>query len=232
MKKHLQAVVILVSVIASPTFNLARADKVRKVVVGVNVAGVQYLNADQQDTLIEQLQQNGVKVVRTGIGPEYKRFIIHAYEHGIRSLVGIDPAVGSKNVRMRHYDLSVGLAWDDAEFSTIDPNAFGVWISSQVAALESAGVRLKAFELGNEVNLAGDDGDFPIHATGRVLGLADLNNPKDPEGAILAAGYRVFLKVLAELKRVRDGSKLNQTTPIIAAGLADPGPPLALGSQV
>ena len=41
----------------------------------------------------------------------------------------------------------------------------------------------------------------------------------------IAAGYRVYLKALAELKNVRDSSRLNKTTPIISAGLADDGPP-------
>jgi len=93
------------------------------------------------------------------------------------------------------------------------------------AALEAGGVHLTAFEFGNEINTAGYDGDFPIQASGRVLGLSDLNNANDPEPAAIAAGYRVYLKALAELKHVRDSSNLNKTTPIISAGLADDEPP-------
>jgi hypothetical protein len=53
----------------------------------------------------------------------------------------------------------------------------------------------------------------------RVLGANDLDNPNDLEGQKLAAGLRAYLKVLAALKDIRDQSKLNQTTPIISAGL-------------
>ena len=45
-----------------------------------------------------------------------------------------------------------------------------MWFSSRVAALEAGGVRLTAFEFGNEINTAGYDGDFPIPASGRGLG--------------------------------------------------------------
>jgi NAD-dependent dihydropyrimidine dehydrogenase PreA subunit len=62
-------------------------------------------------------------------------------------------------------------------------------------------------------------------ASGRVLGLSDLNNANDPEVSAIAAGYWAYLKALAELKHVRDSSKLNKTTPIISAGLADGGAP-------
>jgi hypothetical protein len=74
-----------------------------------------------------------------------------------------------------------------------------MWFSSRVAAMEAGGVHLTAFEFGNEINTAGYDGDFPIRASGRVLGLSDLNNANDPEAAVVAAGYRAYLTALAEL---------------------------------
>jgi hypothetical protein len=87
-------------------------------------------------------------------------------------------------------------------------------------------VRLTAFELGNEINGPFFNGDFlPSQASGRVLGLPDLDNPNDPEGRAIAASYRAYLQVMVALKGVRDRSTLNQRTPIISAGLADGGLP-------
>jgi hypothetical protein len=60
-----------------------------------------------------------------------------------------------------------------------------------------------------------------------VLGLGDLNNPKDPEGPAIGNGFRNYLRVMQSLKDVRDHSKLNKTTPILLAGLADWGLPSA-----
>jgi hypothetical protein len=196
------------------------------VVVGVNTVEVARMNEQQQDAFVEQLRENGVKVVRLGMDEKYTHFITRAYERGIRTVAVVFPWLGSEKIaRMRPSDLSKGLIWGQAAFSTIDPEAFRTWFSSRLAALESGGARLAAFEFGNEINTAGYDGDFPIQASGRELGLSDLNNPKDTEAATIAAGYRVYLKALAELKRVRDASQLNKTTLIISAGLADSGPP-------
>jgi hypothetical protein len=69
------------------------------VLVGVNVTGVQRLEAKQQDALIEELRRNGVKVVRTGIGDSYSYFLIHAYQSGIRAVVGMQPIV--PDIRLR-----------------------------------------------------------------------------------------------------------------------------------
>lgn len=196
------------------------------VVVGVNTVGVERMNEQQQDAFVEQLRENGVKVVRLGMDEKYTHFITRAYERGIGTVAVVFPWFGSeKKARMRPSDLSKGLIWGQAAFSTIDPEAFRAWFNARLTALESAGVRLTAVEFGNEINTAGYDGDFPLEATERELGLSDLNNPHDREGVAIAAGYRVYLKALAELKRVRDASKLNRTTPIISAGLADSGPP-------
>src|ERR1700680_2396319 len=81
------------------------------VIVGVNVTGVQRMDAKQQDALIQELNENGVKVVRTGIGDSYSYFLIHAYRRGIRTVVGISPIQGDKNGPMRPADKSLGLEW-------------------------------------------------------------------------------------------------------------------------
>jgi len=219
---------ILIPFILSCTLSIPAAHAVQagNVVVGVNTVGIERMNEQQQDAFVEQLRENGVKVVRLGMDEKYTHFITRAYERGIGTVAIVFPWFGSEKIaRMRPSDLSKGLIWGQAAFSTIDPEAFRTWFRARLTALEAAGVRLTAFEFGNEINTAGYDGDFPLEATGRELGLSDLNNPTDREGAAIAAGYRVYLKALAELKHVRDASRLNQMTPIISAGLADSGPP-------
>ena len=204
----------------------AQTVRIAPLVVGVNVPGVQHMSEAQQDALIGQLQQNGVKTVRTGISEEFTRFIIRAYEHGIGSIVIIYPTQASTNGQMRPADKSVGLQWAERPITAADPVKFKAWLASRLESLEAAGVRLTAFELGNEINGPFFNGDFlPAQASGRVLGISDLNNPNDPEGCAIAASYLAYLQILAVLKEMRDHLKLNQTTPIISAGLADGGLP-------
>jgi hypothetical protein len=90
------------------------------VIVGVNVAGAQQMNEQQQDALVEQLQQNGVKTVRTGIGEKFSHFITRAYQRGIGAVVIIYPTQGSTNAQVRPADKSVGLQWAEPHLTDAD----------------------------------------------------------------------------------------------------------------
>jgi len=189
----------------------------QSVVVGVNVYDEGFLSPAEQDAEIERLAKNGVKTIRTGLSKKSVYFITQAFRHGIGSVVIISPTSGSQ--------AKTKLRWSDAPLSGADPQGFVRWLKPVLDQLEVAGVRLAAMELGNEINTSGYNGDIPMPGTGRALGLADLNNPKDPEGPAIAIGFRNYLHILEALKDVRDHSKLNKTTPILLPGLADWGLP-------
>jgi hypothetical protein len=225
MKVSTRLVLLGCIVFAALSVKQARAVD-RSVVVGVNAVGAQLMNEQQQDALIDLLQKNGVKTVRTGIGEKFTHFIIRAFQRGIGSEVIVYPTQASTKGEPRAADKSVGLQWAERPITNADPEKFKAWLTDQLAPLEAAGVRLTAFELGNEINGPFFNGDFlPSQASGRVLGLPDLDNPNDPEGRAIAASYRAYLQVMVALKGVRDRSTLNQRTPIISAGLADGGLP-------
>jgi hypothetical protein len=139
---------------------------------------------------------------------------------------GVHPTQASTSGQVRPADKSVGLQWAELPLTAADPVKFKTWLAGRMETLEAAGVRLTAFELGNEINGPYFNGDFlPAQASGRVLGISDLNNPDDPEGCAIAASYRAYLQILKVLKDLRDQSKLNQTTPVLSAGLANGGLP-------
>jgi hypothetical protein len=189
------------------------------IVVGVNVFDEGFIPQAAQDDELAQLTKNGVKTIRTGLGNSSLNFITQAYQHGIGTIVIVYPFYGSKAK-------SKG-SWSQVPLSEIKPEEFREWLKPKLDKLEAAGVQLTAIELGNEINTSGYNGDIPKPGTGRVLGLSDLNNPNDPEGVAIAAGYRAYLQIMATLKDMRDQSQLNKTTPILSAGLADWGLPSA-----
>jgi hypothetical protein len=186
-------------------------------VVGVNVYDEGFISQPEQDAEIERLAQNGVKTIRTGLSSKSMYFITQAFRHGIGSVVIIYPTWGSK--------AKTKLRWSDAPLSGADPKGFAAWLQPLLDQLEASEVRLTAMEFGNEINTSGYNSDIPMPGTGRVLGLADLNNPKDPEGPAIAAGFRNYLRVMEALKDLRDHSKVNKKTPVLLAGLADWGLP-------
>lgn len=165
-------------------------------------------------------------MVRTGIGEGFNRFITKAHASGIGVIAIIYPTAGASGAHTHPAVPSVGLQWAQPALTDADPAKFKGWLTSQLAPLEAANVRLVAFELGNEINGPYFNGDFlPGQASGRVLSLSDLDNPGDAEGRAIAASYQAYLKVLAALKDVRDHARANAATPTISAGLADGGLP-------
>lgn len=184
--------------------------------VGVNIYELGTTQASQ-DGWIQRLVENGVKTIRTSLSDKTVYFITQAYRHGIGSIVIIHPTWGSKT---KHK-----LRWSDSPLSEADPQGLAAWFKPLLEQLEVAEVRLSALEFGNEINTSGYNSDIPMPGTGRVLGLADLNNPNDSEGPAIANGYRNYLRVLEALKDVRDHSKLNKTTPILSGASGDWGLP-------
>jgi hypothetical protein len=186
-------------------------------VVGANVYDQGVLSQAGQVAEIERLAQNGVKTIRTGFSDKSLYFITQAYRRGI-STVGIVYPTNGSNAKTKK-------RWSDAPLSQADPAGFAAWLKPRLDQMDAAGVRLTALELGNEINTSGYNGDIPVPGTGRVLGLSDLHNPEDPEAPAIAAGFRNYLRVMAALKDLRDHSEVNNTTPILLAGIADRGLP-------
>src|ERR1700722_20128494 len=100
-------------------------------------------------------------------------FIGEAYKRGIATVANVYPFYGSKAVAKG--------SWSRVPLSEVKPGEFQAWFKPMLEQLDSAGIRLLAIEFGNEINAAGYNGDIPKPGSGRVLGLADLNNPQDGE---------------------------------------------------
>lgn len=194
-----------------------------ELIVGINSVTNSPMSEEQEDEFIDQLEKNGVKVIRQGLDANHTRMIVRAYKRGIGTVAMLHAQGNRKHIAPK--DPSVGRLWAVGALSDIDVEKSKVAFDSLIGALEAQGVRCVAFELENEINTPRFNGDFPAHGTGRVLGIGDLENTNDTEARTIAAGYRAYVQCLAALKEVRDNSKLNKKTPIISAGLASWGAP-------
>lgn len=210
---------LLITTFLLVIFSVQSASAKSSLIVGVNVFDEGVTSQAEQNAELKQLADNGVKTIRTGLGNSAMYFITGASKRGIGTVAIVYPFYGS-TAKARG-------AWSRVPLSELKPEEFKVWLKPMLDKLDTAGVRLTAIELGNEINTSGYNGDIPKPGSGRVLSLADLNNPKDQEARAIAAGYRVYLQIMAALKETLQASRFNQTTPILSAGLADwglPGP--------
>jgi hypothetical protein len=199
------------------------------VTVGVNVVNPQRLSAADRAAVLDQLQAAGVRVIRVPLAPpwggnDYESsidFIRRASERGIKAdlIVALQYRDGA---RRRPAVKEMPNMWPSFPLSAADSNRFRAVFEPLFNQLEGFGITFAALELGNEINWTAFNGDFAIPGEGRVFGEADLT--RDPEAIRVAEGYQAFLQTLRVLKDIRDHSRLNRATPILSAGLSDPGP--------
>jgi hypothetical protein len=107
--------------------------------------------------------------------------------------------------------------WSGHPLSSANVALSKAYFQALVGMFDDNGMTLVGLELGNEINWAGFNPEFPLPGEGKILTRADLAN--DPEGEQIARGFRQYVKVLGALKDVRDHSLHNAKTPIILAGL-------------
>jgi hypothetical protein len=172
-----------------------------------------------QNTLLRQLKAAQVRVIRCGISNDEEGidFAKRAAAQGIR----IQLIVGSQyppNAPKREYQPNDFPAmWGGQPLSFADPALSRTAFQRLFDNLDSNNIALAGVELGNEINWAAFNPEFPLPGEGKILSLDDLAH--DPEGKRIAKGFLQYIKVLEVLKEVRDHSRLNRSTAIISAGL-------------
>ena len=205
------------------------------IAVGVNVVSPLRASEAQQDAILGELKAAGVHAIRTGITPDEAGvdFVQRAYANGIAILLILDfrypPDAPTRPYRPKEFPEM----WSGHPLSSADPALSKAYFESLLGKLDTKGIKLAGLELGNEINGGAFNPEFPLPGEGKNFGLDDLYH--DPEGQQIARGYLQYLKVLSELKNVRDHSKLNRDTPIISAGLVAWGfdqPPPGPGKDV
>jgi hypothetical protein len=188
-------------------------------VVGINVVNPMRDSMANQNALLDQLKAAGVHIIRCGISNDDKGidFAKRAAAHGIRIQLIVGPQY-MPGAPSRPYQPDVYPAmWGGHPLSYADPALSKAAFQKLFDSLDANKIQLAGVELGNEINWAAFNPEFPLPGEGKILSLQDLDH--DPEGNQIAKGFLQYIKILTVLKEVRDHSRLNRTTPIISAGM-------------
>jgi hypothetical protein len=203
----------------TPLMLLLGPVRAQDIVVGVNVVNPMRASVADQNAVFSQLEAAHVHVIRCGISNDDKGidYAKRAKAEGIRILLGVG-AEYSPNAPTRPYQPDKFPAmWSGHPLSYADPELSKAFYQKLFDALDANGIVLAGIELGNEINWAAFNPEFPLPGEGRILSLTDLSH--DSEGKQIAKGLLQYVKVMAALKEVRDHSRLNRNTPLISAGM-------------
>ena len=210
---------IIASVLGAISSLSAYSAQAQNIVVGVNVVNPMRANIADQNAVFAQLHAAAVHVIRCGISPDAKGidFAKRAAANGIKIELQVGaqypPAAPSRPYQSDAFPAM----WGGHPLSYADPTLSKAAYQALFDQFDANDIVLAGIELGNEINWAAFNAEFPLPGEGKVFSLADLS--RDPEAKQIAKGFLQYLKILAVLKEVRDHSRLNRDTPIILAGL-------------
>ena len=191
----------------------------QEMVVGVNVVNPLRASVANQNVLLGQLKTAQVHVIRCGISNDDKGidFAKRAAADGIRIQLIVGPEYPPDAPKRAYRPQVFPEMWGGHPLSFADPALSKTAYQRLFDSLDAADITLAGIELGNEINWAAFNPEFPLPGEGKILSLQDLAN--DAEGKQIAKGFLQYIKILAVLKEVRDHSRLNRSTPLISAGM-------------
>jgi len=191
----------------------------QEMVVGVNVVNPMRASLADQNTLLSRLKAAEVRVIRCGISNDDKGidFAKRAAAQGIRIHLIVGQEYPPDAPTRLYQPNEFPDMWGGHPLSFADPALSKAAFQRLFDNLDANGIALAGIELGNEINWAAFNPEFPLPGEGKILSLQDLED--DPEGKQIAKGFLQYIKVLVALKDVRDHSRLNRSAPIISAGL-------------
>jgi hypothetical protein len=191
----------------------------QEALVGVNVVNPMRAKVADQDSVFSQLEVAHVHVIRCGISNDDKGidYAKRAGAKGIRIQLILGAQYPADAPSRPYQPDKFPAMWGGHPLSYADPELSRAFYQKLFDALDANNIELAGIELGNELNWAAFNPEFPLPGEGKILSLTDLSH--DPEGKQIAKGFLQYLKILAVLKDVRDHSRMNRRTPIISAGM-------------
>lgn len=192
---------------------------------GVNRPFLGRLPEAEWKGIVDAIAANGIKLLRTGpVDAGTPALVRYAADRGVDIVLVLgtgSPAFYPPQSPTRPRE---GVLWAMKPLSALDPNRLSEFWRHHMEAMRAAGAHAFAYEVGNEINTAGFNADYPIKANPMRIPLPACGS-EPPCGAI-KAGLRAYVDAL---RVIRDSNTLDGSL-LLAAGMAvkrpdaDPGP--------
>jgi hypothetical protein len=172
-----------------------------KLIVGMNFTNPQKLSVAEQDTMIAQMKAAGVKVVRCGASADDAGMDLLRRIYAAGMKVDLEVSwVYPKDAPRRPFqpDKFPGM-WAEVPLSYANVEQSRASYQTVLGLLDTHHIVPVAFEMGNEINWTGFNGEFPLPGKGIIFNYEQLSS--DPEGRQIAKGYERYVELLKALQR-------------------------------
>lgn len=175
--------------------------------------------------ILDQIVDHQIKSIRLTLTEPVERaaeIAAYADSRGMRVLVNVGLSVGY------YYDPAIrprpgrGIVREVRGLSDLDVDRYRETLTKFLALLDQRKARLYALEIGNEINWADFNGDFPVAEQGRIFDEQSLGRAS--EGNRILAGFRKYRTTLDIARTALRASAAGRGALLVAAGLYEPSP--------
>ncbi|UAX97710.1 glycoside hydrolase [Ensifer adhaerens] len=191
---------------------------------GVNRLNLAWLDRADQERVLKEIADSGVTHVRLSLSRPVDKSIEAV---GIASRLGLHILLEIQLSNKSYYGDAVRprsgqeRIWDINRLSDLDLDRYRLGLRDALARLDALGVRLDAVEPGNEINLAGYNGDLAVY---RKPGLQTPRTVADlKDRAAFEEGLDRYIKALKITRDEMRKSASSSSAAIVSAGLSDMG---------
>jgi hypothetical protein len=191
---------------------------------GMNRVNLAWMPPPARQKILDAMADHGIDLVRLSLTPPFEASIDAlriANQNGMRILLEIPLSNKDFYPSDAVKRSGQGRIWDIYRLSEIDPNAFRQVFRDALRRIESLGITLLAVQLGNELNLAGYNGDLHVYARDNLRtarSRAELTNRSAFE-----RGIEKYVAILQIVREEIEDSSVNRQAKIVSAGISDMG---------
>lgn len=175
--------------------------------------------------IIDQITAHHVTSIRLTLNQPIERaadIVAYAQNHGLRVLVNVGLSVGD------YYDPAAlprpgrGIIRPVRRLSDLDIDRYRNVLRQFLAALDQRNAFLAALEVGNEINWADFNGDFPVGDEGKIFDEQSIDLTAEREHIL--EGFRKYRLSLETSRELLRASSAGKKALLVSAGLYAPSP--------
>lgn len=201
-----------------------RAEDAADTRFGVNRLNLAWVKRGEQERILREIADSGATHVRLSLSRPVDKSIEAldiANRLGLKILLEIQLSNKSYYADTVRPRTGFGRIWDINRLSDLDINRYRAGLRETLERLDALGIKLDAVEPGNEINLAGYNGDLAVYEKPGPATARNVDGLSDRAG--FEKGLDNYIEALKVTREEVRASARSGSAVIVSAGLSDMG---------